>query len=100
MGKIILAINELKLNEQAINFACIVANLSQSELVGIFLEDPDRDKIRVQDQLYIVEPMGILTPNAKEEHTRQSIEAFKSACAAQKVKCDVRINNGIPVDEL
>jgi hypothetical protein len=100
MGKIILAINELKLNEQTINFACVVANLSQSELIGIFLEDPDRDKIHVQDQLYIVEPMGILSPDAKEEHTRQSIETFKDACEAQKVKCSVHVDNGIPADEL
>src|SRR4051812_48277827 len=100
MGKILLAIDELNPDMNAIDFSCYLAKLMDSELVGIFLRDPHKEKIHMRDKIYTVEPDKLLSDEAKRRHYEETANSFKNTCEQRGVAYKIHVDRGTPLEEV
>lgn len=106
MKKILLAIDCVNINMNALKFSCYIAKLTDSELTGVFLENLLDDVRPVNKQLYSVRYAESIAVSdlpcytEKIKKTEQNIQFFKEACERSGVKRHVHRDRGIPVKEI
>lgn len=105
MQKILLAIDAIKLDMPALDFACYLGKLTHSQVTGIFLEnlvDEERPVVKVEGIRYID---WELDENSEEYQVKkriieQNIALFKEACETRAVKCSLHRDGGAPEGEI
>lgn len=106
MKKILLAIDAVNLNNNALEFACYLARLTRSKLTGVFLENlvaEERPVLRqVYGMPYIDHEPDDDSPahHSRMEKIDKNISFFKDGCTNREVNCRVHRDGGIPAAEL
>lgn len=106
MEKILLGINALNPDKNAIEFACYLARLTKSKTTGIFLEN-----IVAQHEFSLKEIPGNpyrewhADERPAEYRTRaevieKNITLFKQKCIGERITCRVHRDRGVPANEL
>lgn len=106
MLKILLALDAINPEKNAIAFGCYIANLSNSKLTGVFLENLVENQATTVAQLYEMNYvdmsiyMNSLDISKKGAKIEMSIELFKNECKSRNVDFDIHYDYGFPVEEL
>ncbi|MDP4151433.1 MAG: hypothetical protein Q8927_05470 [Bacteroidota bacterium] len=101
MEKILLAMEGIRQNTYAIDFACYLAKLTGSRLTGVFLEgDPEGigPATITDDELETVLKEGDTA--ALADPVLQQIRAFREACICREVPARVHRDRGVPLGEI
>jgi nucleotide-binding universal stress UspA family protein len=88
MEKILLAMDAVNLNTNAIDFACFIAKLTHSRLTGVFLEGllDERPLVLVGDDI--------------QEAVDANIRRFREACVCRNTLSLVHRDRGVPLSEV
>lgn len=103
MEKILFVTDAVKLNMQHLDFACFLANLTHSRLIGVFLENTEgetRSKETLQQLAVASSLSGGSVRELKENYCEQHIRSFKDGCELRGVNCSIHRNRGIPAAEV
>jgi hypothetical protein len=106
MKRILLGIDSLKLEMDALDFACYLANLTKSNLTGVFLENIDHEERNLRDlvPLYFQEPSlrvaGFPKAELKDGICEQNIKLFCDGCEKRGVLPFIHRDRGIPLSEM
>jgi nucleotide-binding universal stress UspA family protein len=106
MEKILLAMDAKNINTQTINFACYLARLTNSRLIGIFLEDllsEELPVLRDYEQTAHGQETAAATIEAgapKTRTTEENIRLFKLACECRSTVANIHRDRGIPLEEI
>jgi nucleotide-binding universal stress UspA family protein len=103
MEKILFVTDAVKLNMQHLDFACSLANLTSSRLIGVFLENLEyelRSKEILQQLALNATVADDSIRNVKEGYCKEHINVFKEACEVRGVKCHVHRDRGVPAAEV
>lgn len=102
MDKILLVINARSPNLFSIDFACGIANLAQTKLTGLFIENLYFEYIPVgglEGPSYFA--TASKTSNATvTADTDQAVRLFKEECMRKGIKPEVLIDQGEPIQEV
>lgn len=103
MEKILFVTDAVKLNIQHLDFACFLANLTRSRLVGVFLENLEHE-VRSKETLQQL-AAATAVPNAsirtmKGNYCELQIKTFKEGCERRGVSCHVHRDRGVPALEV
>lgn len=102
MEKIILVINAHNPDVFTIDFACRVANLAQSKLTGLFIENLYFDYVPI-DGIDGGAYFSVVNKSANSSvvvDTDQSIRLFKEECLRKGIKPEIYIDEGEPIQEI
>lgn len=106
MQKIIFATDGLSLNYDSLKFACFLAQLTNSKLTGIFLEN------LVENEKFVLRPAyGTVYADwevnesspafvEKMNKIKKNISSFREFCEKNAVRSEVRLDPGVPLHEL
>lgn len=106
MEKILLAVDAIDPNYNALDFACYLARVTRSKVTAIFLEN------LVDDDRTVLQPAYLTDTAVKEksfpfdEHSNRvklvedNIKRFKVACENREVNYNLFRDRGLPIDEL
>jgi nucleotide-binding universal stress UspA family protein len=106
MEKILLAIDAIKLNQNALEFACYLGRLTKSKVTGVFLENLEAEESPV---LRYVQGMSFVdwdtSKNAKAhqyklEMIEKNINYFKDGCIKRETNFSLHHDRGVPVEHL
>lgn len=107
MKKILLAVDAINPNKNALDFACYLGRLTHSKITGVFLENLEPKTKPVFKQL---QRMTLLDwsedektdayNNCKEQLVEKNIELFKEGCICRDVNYHVHLDRGMPLTEL
>ncbi len=106
MKKIILAVDALDPDPQALEFACYLARLSDSVVTGIFLENLVADELPVLRKAhgarFLDWEVDETDPQVREKmkQIQSNIEWFEETCGKRSVRCSVHRNEGLPAREI
>lgn len=106
MEKILLAINGAEINMNALDFACYIANLTRSNVTGIFLLDQKEKEVPVLKNVMSMpyaETVVAADIPANQTRTTQcenTIMLFEEGCKKRGVNYTVHIDKGMAVKEL
>ncbi len=106
MKKIILAIDGISLDKNALHFACYLGRLHDTKVTGIFLENlPENEKFVIKPLLstaYVDSVLDETSPEylSKMETINKNIELFKETCIREGVNFIVHKDKGVPAVEL
>ena len=101
MDKILLVVNANKPDIFSMDFACRIANLAQTKLTGLFIENVYFEYLPINGI-----DGGSYFSASKEANTRvtadtdQSIRLFKEECLHKGIKPDVIYDRGEPIQEI
>ena len=97
MEKILVAIDVNQVNTNALEFACYLANLTNSKLIGVFLEDGEAAKAPVTES--VSESGSGLLPGTKEQVNQydKNIHLFTEICRKNQTNCSIHFDQGLPV---
>src|SRR5688572_30310001 len=105
MEKILLAIDALKINMAALDFACYLGRLTNSRVTGVFLENLVADEKAVlttaYGKPYDNREIDESAPGwvDKRELIERNIRQFKKACKDRSVRYNMHRDRGVPADE-
>ena len=106
MEKILLAIDAANLNMPAVEFACYIAQLTNSKVTGVFLENLVSAEKPVVKTAY-GKPFLDWDPDEsfnestdKRQLIEKNIQFFKQACENRSSLCNIHRDRGIPAQEL
>ncbi|MBO9201571.1 MULTISPECIES: universal stress protein [Niastella] len=97
MEKILIAIDVNMINLNVLDFACYMAKLTNSKLIGIFLEDGETAKAPVTES---VSESGIeVLPGTKEivNQYDKNIHLFTDVCRKKQTNCAIHFDQGLPI---
>jgi hypothetical protein len=102
MEKILLLINARSPDVFSIDFACRIANLAQTKLTGVFIENLYFEYIPVDA---LEGPSYFTTVNKTVNatvtfDTDQSIRLFKEECLRKGIKPEIYVDRGEPIQEI
>jgi hypothetical protein len=107
MEKILLAIDAIEPNKNALDFACYLGRLNKSAVTGVFLENLVAEERSVLKQLAgaVVNSGELVSGNQHEQQVKvqlieKNIALFNDGCAAREVNCNLHHDRGIPETEL
>ncbi|HVV03709.1 MAG TPA: universal stress protein [Puia sp.] len=104
MEKILLAMDALHINTEAIEFSCYLARLTDSRLTGVFLEDVlSEPAFGAFQQVAQMQGGGVTDSQAastKVGITEANIQLFRKACEARGVVPNIHRDRGMPLDEV
>lgn len=106
MEKILLIISDEPINRRAIEFACYIANLSHSRLIGAFLENLHAEEVPVSKKLYgstVVETIvaqDLPTYESTKRNIEYNLTLFKEICGKSGTRFSIREDKGKPTEEL
>ena len=106
MEKVLLAIDGVQLNNEALNFACYICRLTKSRLIGVFLENlvaEQRQEYKTTPNLaYADWPIEVESDGYRQkvELIEQNIVTFKNRCCEEGVNCVVHRDRSLPESEL
>lgn len=95
MKKILLAIDADHVDTEVIHFACNIATLTHSTLIGYFLSDPPEEEAVVNMAFVAQFNETVSThcfPTAAEKRQFAYIQQFERTCAVRGIRCQV-LNN-------
>lgn len=97
MEKILVAIDTNQLNTNMLDFACYLAKLTNSKLIGIFLEDQEAAKAPVTE--WVSEGGSAVLPGTKEQIDQydKSIHLFTEVCRKKQTNCSIHFDQGLPI---
>jgi hypothetical protein len=100
MEKILMAIDANQINLNALDFACYMAKLTNSKLIGVFLEDREAAKAPVTET--VSERAGGMLPGTKEQVNQydKNIHLFTVECRKKQTRCSIHFDEGLPVTGL
>src|SRR6185369_5800965 len=102
MEKILLAIDAIHLNKNALEFACFLGRLTKSKVTGVFLENLEAEKRPVLKQLtgraYVNWELDEKSAEyqAKMELLEKNIAFFKEGCIKRDVGFNLHFDRGVP----
>ncbi|MDP4129114.1 MAG: universal stress protein [Bacteroidota bacterium] len=105
MEKILLAIDALEPNENALKFACYLGHLTKSKITAVFLENL-QDEVRpvqkdLQGRAIMFSDREDAAANiARTARIEQNISAFKDQCLNSGVSFIVHRDRGLPARDL
>lgn len=102
MEKIILVINAHNPDVFTIDFACRIANLAKSKLIGLFIENVYFEYVPI-DGMNGGSYFATINKTANSSvvaDTDQSIRLFKEECLRKGIKPDVYVDKGEPIQEI
>jgi hypothetical protein len=98
MKKILVAIDANQINMNVLDFACFVAKLTHSKLIGVFLDTAEgshgsqfagsHQEIEVQQR------------TAKRKLSDESVNRFTEACNNRGSNCSIHLDKGVPFAEI
>lgn len=104
MKRILLAINAVNPDDQAIDFACYIGRLTKSIVTGIFLENLVADERPVINTGMPYLEWGIDEDSPeyiqKKALIEKNIESFKSCCERKSARCSYHLAGGTPSSEI
>ena len=106
MEKILLAIDGINLNRNALDFACYLARLTKSKITGVFLENLVADEKPVLKQMHGLRYVDWEVDEKSDEYTskmeliERNISIFKEGCINREVRFGVHRDRGVPAQEL
>lgn len=107
MEKILLAVDAIKPNKNALEFACYLGRLTRSTITGVFLENLEPKNRPVLQQLQRMTSLDWSETekkdaynNTKEEVIEKNIELFKEGCICRDVNYHIHLDRGLPLTEL
>ncbi|MBK7883362.1 MAG: hypothetical protein IPJ81_05935 [Chitinophagaceae bacterium] len=106
MKKILLAIDAIHPDKNALEFACYLGRLTKSPVTGVFLENLVPDQKRVLKKAYGLMYMDWEIDEGSSEYKfkmaciEKSIALFEEGCANRGVSYSVQRDGGIPAREL
>jgi nucleotide-binding universal stress UspA family protein len=106
MEKILVAVNVLQFNKEVIEFACYVAQLTSSNLVGLFLENlqeedgPGRKTLFGNPYIETIVSEDIIENRKRKKMCEESMNLFKHACERREVRCLMLRKPGRPEEEI
>jgi hypothetical protein len=97
MEKILVAIDASQVNTNTLDFACYMAKLTNSKLIGIFLEDGEAAKAPVTE--FVSERASGMLPGTKEQANQydKNIHLFTDVCRKKQTNCSIHFDQGLPV---
>lgn len=102
MDKILLVINARSPDLFSIDFACRIANLAQSKLTGLFIENLYFENIPVdalEGPSYFT-AVNQATTDTVTVDTDQSVRLFKEECLKKGIKPEIYVDKGEPIQEI
>ncbi|MBS1563824.1 MAG: universal stress protein [Bacteroidetes bacterium] len=106
MEKIIVGMNAGAINTSTMEFACYLANLTGSQLTGVFLSGQHADdypKVKTAfGGAYVETIVAEDIPGSLEEKMRlaENSRQFREMCGNRGVGCNSHQDRGIPLDDL
>jgi hypothetical protein len=101
MEKILLVLNAGQPDIPSIEFACRIANLADTKLTGLFIENPYLELIPADtDSLSYFETVDKITNIAVTTDTNQSVRLFKEECLQRGINPEIYIDQGEPIQEV
>lgn len=106
MEKILLAIDAVNLNKNALEFACYLARLTRSKIIGVFLENLVAEERPVLKKVHGMTSIDWELDEKSDEHKakmdeiERNISFFKEGCISGEVCYRVHRDRGVPVREL
>jgi hypothetical protein len=107
MEKILLALDAVHPNKNALEFACYLGRLTKSKITGVFLENMEPAVRPVAHQLHSMttldwrEKENADDRKAKQEQViERNIAMFKESCITRDVNYYVHLDRGMPLQEL
>ncbi|MBP7558286.1 MAG: universal stress protein [Chitinophagaceae bacterium] len=106
MEKILIAVDAVGVETNAVEFACYLGRLTRSKITGLFLENmlstSDRVLQETADYDGRKQPLGNRIENYenRKELIERNISLFKEKCISEETLCQVHRNRGIPEKEV
>src|ERR1700733_5312449 len=101
MEKLLLAQDAQCLKINAIDFACYVARLTRSRLMGVFLEDVQSERtVSVSQVPYRGSVIGQREAAKASVIVEENIRFFREACACRGVNSKIHRDRGVPTAEI
>ncbi len=106
MKKILLGIDAINPDKNALDFACFLGRLTKSKITGVFLENLEAEERPVVRQMSGVVYMDWeVNENSDEykikmEMIEKNISFFKDGCISRSVNCSMHRDRGVPAQEL
>ena len=106
MEKILLAIDAINLDKNSLDFACYLAQLTQSKVTGVFLENLMSEERPVLKQVHGMAYMDWVVDEKSDEHKakleliEKNISFFKEGCINRGVNYSLHRDRGVPALEL
>lgn len=99
MEKILVAIDANQINVNTVDFACYIARLTHSKLMGVFLDNGEKSPEPVA-QSVPGRHEGTLPGKEKVRSFDSNIDIFKNACTNRQTNCSLHHDQGVPVAEI
>ena len=97
MEKILVAIDANQINTYVLEFACYIARLTNSKLIGVFLEDWEAAKAPVTE-IANESGGGIMTGTKGEvNQIDTNIHLFTDVCRKKQINCSIHFDPVLPV---
>lgn len=87
MEKILLALDAVNVNTNAVDFACFIAKLTHSRLTGVFLEG-------------LLDERPLVIAGDAQETVDANIHLFREACVCRSTISSIHRDRGIPLGEI
>lgn len=106
MEKILLAIDAINLNKNALEFACFLGRLTKSKVTGVFLENLEAEERPVLKQLTGRAYVNWEVDERSVEHLakmnliEENITFFKEGCIKREVNYALHFDRGVPAHDL
>ncbi len=106
MEKILLAVDGVKINMPALDFAIYLSRLTNSKITGVFLENLVADEKTVLRTVYGKPSLGWQIDESapeyldKKELIERNIQLFKKACEDRSVRYNIHRDRGVPAHEI
>jgi nucleotide-binding universal stress UspA family protein len=105
MEKILLAMDAKNINVLTVDFACFLARLTNSRLIGVFLEDLLSEERPIYSEFEKLHPeegqsaaIDAVAPRTRA--TEENIRLFKHTCECRSTVPNIHRDRGIPLDEI
>ena len=106
MEKILLAVNAVQPNKNALEFACYLGRLTKSKITGVFLENIVSDEKPVLKKAQQIAWLDWETDEESEEYKakmdliEKHIRLFSEGCTNGEVNATIHRDSGLPANEL
>ncbi|THU30716.1 universal stress protein [Niastella caeni] len=100
MEKVIVAVDANQVNIQVLDFACFIAKLTHSKLIGIFLGETESPEMQAKETITGVGNNVLMEAKESIKQVDKSIYFFKEACRNRATNCSVHFGKGEPVVDI
>jgi hypothetical protein len=106
MEKILLAIDAVNPNRNALEFAAYLARLTKSKITGVFLENLVAEERFVLKQMHGLTYVGWQLDEKSDQHNfkmqlvEKNIALFREGCINREVRYEIHRDRGVPARDL